>query len=76
MFFNDYRSVDVHFALCIDDFYEHIKFKDLIPRGSLFHPREVVDGFFMLNDCPHTGFSTTPYLYKVGEFVVKTKDKR
>jgi hypothetical protein len=30
----------------------------------------------MVNDWPHIGYSTTPDLHTVSEFLVKTKDKK
>jgi hypothetical protein len=60
--FNDYRSVDVHFALCFDDSYQNIKLKNLIPHGSISHPREVVGSVFMVNHMANIGYSLAPFL--------------
>lgn len=63
--FNDYRSVDVHFVLCVNEFYTNMQLKKLIPYGSRSFPREVMGSIFTVNYWYNVGYSTTPHLSQV-----------
>jgi len=63
--FNDHRCVDVHFVLCIEDCNANIQLLNLIPHGSLSHPREVRGSAFMINSWYNIGYSTTVHLSRV-----------
>ena len=47
--FNDQRRVMVHFALMTSYHRSHRKLTDLLPRGSIHHPREVVGVTYVVN---------------------------
>jgi hypothetical protein len=63
--FNDHRCVDVHFVLCIDDLDANFRLTNLIPHGSLSHPREVRGSAFMINSWYNIGYSTTVQFTRV-----------
>jgi len=63
--FNDYRCVDVHFVLCINDYDANFRLTNLIPRGSLSYPREIMGSAFMFNYWHNIGYSTPVHLSQV-----------
>ena len=50
--FNDQRRVMVHFALMTCYHRSHRKFTDLLPRGSIHHPREIVGVTYVVARAP------------------------
>jgi len=51
--FTDYRHVDIHYALIIDDNRPHFELNEYVPRGSQSHPRQIASATFMSDYWPH-----------------------
>ncbi|CAF4315515.1 unnamed protein product [Rotaria sp. Silwood2] len=58
--FTDYRHVDIHYALIINDSRQHFELREYVPRGSQFHPRQIASATFISEYWPHDPPFTTP----------------
>ncbi|CAF1652071.1 unnamed protein product [Adineta ricciae] len=66
--FNDHRCIDVHFALCIEDYDRCFNSTDLIPHGSFSYPKEVRGSALMVNYWYNIGYSTTVSLSRKSRY--------
>ncbi|CAF4554153.1 unnamed protein product [Rotaria socialis] len=62
--FTDYRRVDIHYALIINDNRPLFELSKYVPRGSQSHPRQIASATFMFDYWPHDQpFTTSEQFY-------------
>ncbi|CAM4978380.1 unnamed protein product [Rotaria socialis] len=62
--FTDYRRVDIHYALIINDNRPLFELSKYVPRGSQSHPRQIGSATFMFDYWPHDQpFTTSEQFY-------------
>ncbi|CAF3347551.1 unnamed protein product [Rotaria socialis] len=71
--FTDYRRVDIHYALIINDNRPLFELSKYVPRGSQSHPRQIASATFMFDYWPHDQPFTTSEQFYVSYHLINIK---